>query len=242
MTKEILLDKYFNQTLSLEEEALLNQWLAEDKDFAENFAFEKQLQVAIHASERAVLKNKLAMLEQQSKIVPISRKKWWYVAAASLLAITVSIIFLLQKPNLETLYAEYYTAYPNVVAPIVRGNTSNIDSTVHDAFALYEGNEFEKASVQFELIYKTSKATFAAFYQGICLQEIQKSNESIIALQKIPLNDAEFYLPSQWYIALAYVKTNQPKKALPLLHTVAQSEHPLHTNALALLKKIKPYE
>lgn len=242
MTKEDLLEKYFNQTLSLEEEELLKQWLAEDGDFAENFAFEKQLQAAIHASERITLKNKLAMLEQRPKVVPMRQKKWWYIAAACLFAIIVSAIFLLQKPDLETLYAEYYTAYPNVVAPIVRGNNFNVDSAILDAFVMYEKNEFSKAEIKFEQIYKTSNAPFAAFYQGICLQEMQKINESIIALQKITSTDREFYLPSKWYLALAYVKNKQPLKALPLLRTVAQSEHPLHTSALQLLEKIKPYD
>lgn len=242
MTKEAILDTYFSQLLTKEEEGLLQQWLDEDPAFAENFAFEKQLQIAIHASERAALKNKLAMLEQKPKVVPLIRKKWWYVAAACLFTIVASAIFLLQKPNLETLYTEYYTAYPNVVAPIVRGNATNVDSAVRDAFALYEGNEFENASIKFEQIYKISNAPFAAFYQGICLQELQQVNESIIVLQKISLSNKEFYLLSQWYIALAYLKTNQPLEALPLLRTVAQSEHPLHTNAQELLKKLKPYE
>jgi tetratricopeptide (TPR) repeat protein len=242
MTKDDLLEKYFNQPLSLEEEGLLKQWLAEDADFAENFAFEKQLRAAIHTSERATLKNKLAMLEQQPKVVPMIQKKWWYMAAACLFAIILSTIFLFQKPDLETLYAEYYTAYPNVVAPIVRGNTTSVDSITLDAFIMYEKKEFEKASVKFEQIYKTSNAPFAAFYHGICLQETQKINESIIALQKITSTDREFYLPSQWYIALAYIKSNKPQKALPLLQIVAQSEHPLHTNASALFKKLKSYE
>ena len=139
MDNEKLINKYFEDTLTSEEQLMFNSMLESDTAFAEQLTFEKQVRAAIHLHERFKLKQKLQAFENQ-QFKTKSLKKIWLVAASLLFILTSYWVYSLSSKNTEKIFANYYQAYPNTLAPIVRG-VEQVDSLQFVAFELYEAKK-----------------------------------------------------------------------------------------------------
>lgn len=236
MDKEQLLERYFENQLSQEEEILFQNYLDTDASFAEEFAFQKSVKQAITLNERAELKQQLQSFE-----TPKTNKKWlskWSVAASIIVAVGAGYWFMNQSPNNIELYEDYYQSYPNVVAPTVRGeNSEDIKS---EAFYEYDNGNYEKSLVLFSKIYETDKDDYALFYKALSQMELQKTTEAIATFKQFDLGKNNAFTPFvKWYLALAYLKENQKALAMPLLKSLSETQNPQQEMAQKLLKELE---
>lgn len=242
MNQEELIDNYFENNLSEAELVAFNELLMSDPNFAKDVEFKKNLQAAAHLAERAVLKNKLKQFEPaKSKVVSINKRGVWLAAAIFILVIASTIWILFQKPDAHQLYTLYYEPYPNVVAPATR-STNNIDSATQFAFVLYDAGKYNDAAIGFQKIYANTKAPFALVYFGICNLQIEQTTTAITALKEAITTNNDYTVIAKWYLAMAYLKNDEPKLALPLVQEVAEAEHPLQPVAEKLYEKLKVYQ
>jgi tetratricopeptide (TPR) repeat protein len=242
MNQEELIDKYFENNLSEAELVTFNELLIGDTNFAKEVEFRKNLQAATHLAERALLKNKLKQFEPaKSKVVKMNKRGVWFAAAVFVLVIASTIWILFQKPDAQQLYALYYEPYPNVVAPVTRSE-AKIDSTIQYAFLMYEAGKYENAALIFQKIYANTKAPFALVYFGICNIQVEQTTTAITALKEAITTNNDYTVIAKWYLAMAYLKNDEPKLALPLVQEVAEAEHPLKPVAEKLYEKLKVYE
>jgi tetratricopeptide (TPR) repeat protein len=242
MNHEELIDNYFENNLSETELVTFNELLMSDVNFAKEVEFRKNLQAATHLAERAALKNKLKQFEQaKGKVVSMNKRGVWFAAAVFLMVIVSTIWLLFQKPDAQQLYALYYEPYPNVVAPITRSE-ANADSTIQYAFLMYEANNYENAALIFQKIYGNTKAPFALVYFGICNLQIEQTTIAITALKEAIVTNNDYTVIAKWYLAMAYLKNDEPILAVPLVQEVAEAEHPLQPVAEKLYEKLKVYE
>ncbi len=242
MNHEELIDNYFENNLSEAELVTFNELLISDSNFAKDVEFRKNLQAAAHLVERAVLKDKLKQFEPvKGKVVSMNKRGVWFAAAVFVLVIASTIWILFQKPDAQELYALYYEPYPNVVAPVTRSD-AKVDSTIQYAFLMYEAGKYENAALIFQKIYANTKAPFALVYFGICNLQIEQTTRAITALKEAITTNNDYTVIAKWYLAMAYLKNDEPKLALPLVQEVAEVEHPLQPVADKLYEKLKAYE
>lgn len=242
MNQEELIDQYLENNLIEADLATFNELLNSDANFAKEVDFHKKLKAATHLNQRAALKNKLQQLEQpKSKLVKMPNKSIWFAAAVFVLIIAGTIWILFQKPDAQELYAVYYQPYPNVVAPVTRSNNTQ-DSATQYAFVLYESGNYNDAALVFEKIYTSSKIDFALLYWGICNLQMEKTNNAITLLKEAASNSNDYTVIAKWYLAMAYLKNDEPLLALPLVQEVANANHTLQLIADKLYQKLKAYQ
>lgn len=78
MDKYILIERFFENTLTEDEKNQFELLLANDTEFARAVAFEKQVQSAIHLNNRATIKSKLQQFEAEQKVVKMGGTKMVY--------------------------------------------------------------------------------------------------------------------------------------------------------------------
>jgi tetratricopeptide (TPR) repeat protein len=92
------------------------------------------------------------------------------------------------------------------------------------AMAAYQKSDFTAAAEQLQVVSRLEPEHVEAhFYWGVSLLLLGRSAEAIVPLrQTAQLSDGEFYESSCYYLALAYLKTGRPQRALTELDAVIQ--------------------
>src|SRR5690606_8595297 len=134
MNKEALVERYFSGQISQEDFLLLETLLENDGEFKKDFHAQLEVRQTIANEKNASLKKRLDRLE--NKAAPKTR--WYPYAAAIIVLIGLGFFFFNARPDHQELYAEYFEAYPNVVAPTVRGNTDLEADEMALAFRHYD--------------------------------------------------------------------------------------------------------
>lgn len=234
MDKETLINHYFEKSLSADEQSRFDSLMKSDVDFAQEVAFQKNLKKAIVLNERGYLKKKLHSFE-----IPKAKSKSykiWY-AAASLILISGLGFYFSQNSN-TAIYNEFYQSYPNVVAPTVRGEQK--EDIKSEAFYEYDSGNYQKSVVLFSKIYDAEKDDYALFYKALSLMELKKTNEAISTFKQFDLNKNNAFTPFvKWYLALAYLKTNEKENAKLLLESLVENANPQQEMAQKLLTELE---
>lgn len=232
-----LIEKYFEQSLSVEEQIEFERLLKADEDFKKEFDFENNLKKAFLLNERQALKQKLSSFDEV-KTVKINNKKWFYAAACLFAVIGFSVWFSLQQPNNDELFNTYYQTYPNVVAPSIRGAEEKNLKT--KAFAAYDEGNYQTAAQLFAQLYKIDKSDYALLYQAVALIELKELEAAKQTLKKLDDAKNSEYTPYyKWYLALVELKTNEKEKAIVRLKELATKENPMQQMAKKLLAELE---
>jgi len=236
---EILLDKYFEEKLSAEEQLQFDVLLNSDADFTAEFNFRKKLKDAITLQEREDLKAFLKTTEKQSqsKITPL----FYYIsiAAGFTILISIGLLYLLNSsPNYEKLYAANFEPYPNVIAPVVR-KTTVVDEEIAEAFRLYDSKEYDLSSTAFYSLYESSNEDYAFFYFTISQMASGEVEKAVTAFENHQWNEPENYeIITHWYLGLGYLNLKNSEAAKMHFNKVAASDKPLAKSAEKILKKL----
>jgi len=239
MDKEALLNGYFDNTLTESESIAFNKLLEKDASFAEELAFRNNLKHGIHINERARIKATIKQFETANNKQTFQQKYFkWIAAATTITFILIALNQYIQKPKPETLFQEFYTGYPNIIAPTERSK-NNIDSLTQSAFTAYDREAFKEALEGFKILEEQQKTAYTSLYIGICYLELKNSIAAIEILQKaISLNNT-YSLTAKWYLALAYLQNDQPESAIEILKQYAVLEEPFKQEAEKLYNKLK---
>ena len=235
MDKELLLEKYFEKTLTESERIAFEQLLAADEEFAAAFAFEKEVKKAFIHNEKTELKRKLQALEakKSAKTVPMR----WYYAAACVILLAGFSLWIFQGESTDKLYESYYQTYPNVVAPAVRGSQS--DDIQSRAFNAYDTGDYGEAEQLFQEIYQTERTDFALFYTGLSQLELQQYEVAQSTFEQFDFSKNNSFTPYfKWYLALAELKTGNAADAKILLEDLSQRDNPMQEMAKELLEEM----
>lgn len=224
MRNEELIQKYFSDTLSSQEEKKLSSLLENDKDFKAQFDEFDDMHKAFKANEAEKLKFFLKYVENNSthSKLPWFKKPMVLYLAAAVVIIGLCIPFLI-NPSPNQLYNDYFEVYPNVEQPIVRGNN---ETEVSKVFQDYENNNFDNASKGFEsLLAKEDNPNFR-FYYAMSLLNTKNYGLALKELSKLESIDFNYKDETLWYQALIYVKfekTDHAKSKLEILDRLNSS-------------------
>lgn len=235
-----LIERYLFGTLDAAEK---QQWTLRnaDADFQKELALQKDLQMAFRAEGREQIKTRFQQLELErktdmaevQKLLP--RFPWAGITtvAASVLVLLGVLWWLNGQPlDNQAAFAQYYEAYPNVVAPLTKGEEAGSDRD--RAFQLYELGEYQQALSVFESLRQEEEKIF---YQGLTYLALGRPQQAAPLLSLTSNNKTSSYRQAaQWYFALAALKMEKLEACRHKLKQIVQEEaHPYADLAAALL-------
>jgi len=234
MKRQELIEKYVHGTLTEEERLTFNELISTDAEFAEEVRFQEDVKVVARHEDSDQFKQQLRSYENQR---PSSSKRRRWVAAAILVALLATAYFTVFQNTNSKLFAEYFEPYRNVVAPVVRGDQSEALSS--KAFLAYENKAYKEAASYFSQLIDTENESYYTFYLANCELALGQGTEAIVLLENYIATSGEFTDRAQWYLALAYVTTNENTKAKSHLERIVATNSYNHQEALQLLNHLK---
>lgn len=235
MEKEVLIQKYNRGELTALEEAEFKRLLKTDTEFKALFKEFTDVNKVIESLEKDELKAQLKKLENKTKQ---NNLKKWLVAASVIifLGLGSSYYFIEKQDTSATLYATYFDVYPNVLAPVVRGEEEL--QPLSKAMLAYENGQYDKALELLETILVTNKNENIRFYKAMCLLNKSKTEDALLELNN--LEETKFKQQVLWYKALIYLKQDNIKKSKEKLKEGIRIKHFFKLKeAKLLLEKIE---
>lgn len=214
MQYEELILKYFNKTLTNNEEVLFSNLLNKDADFKTLFDEHKNMQLAFEINEKENLKtllNNIDTKEESSKNNKLNSKT---IALLTACCLVIALLYFNNYNN--NIYDDYFEVYPNVLEPVVRGEM-NIKS---DAFIAYENQNYQVAENNFKLILETNPDDNIRFYYALTLLNQNKTKPAQKVLNSLKQKNHDFLPEIYWYSALIAVKNHDFKLALKELQAL----------------------
>ncbi len=230
-TDHQLIDKFLRGQLDAQEQELFDKKQS-DVDFQNELTWRSNSLTVIKKNGRQDLKKKLQLLDKKmeaeqsvsppAKVVKINRSRWLGIAAAILILMGMFWWWNMQTPNSEDLFAQYFEPYPNVVAPIVKSDATEMTDE-EKAFQTYEKRNYSQAIPLLEEL-NTPEGNF---YLGLAQLAQGNTSAAISTLQPISKQPSHrFYQASQWYLAMAYFKDKDAEQANDLIKLIRQNpEH-----------------
>lgn len=174
--------------------------------------FDKDLKKAITAEKRKEQKEYLRSLETSlSEPQKTSQRSNWLIAASIAIVIGLASTFFLwnQDSSVDELYDTYFAPYGNVVAPIVR-DQSTVSKKAH-AFAQYEQGEYLKAIEAFDALVDQDSLDIITsnFYKANAFLQLDEWDTAKKLLLQVVDQNKEWKEESLWYLALASLKLKQ---------------------------------
>jgi len=218
----------------MEREELIGKYLS----------FAKDLRIISGAKDRNELRKNLNDLEakiatEDTQSTALFSLKKILIATSILLVIAIGS-FLIFNPfsvNTQSVYADNFEPYKNVVTPIVRGEHENSEEST--AFMSYKNKDYELAAEQFEKLYENTKRPYFLLYQANSLLALNNTEKAIPLLEKhIGFND-QLSERGKWYLSLAYLKENRKKDAIELLEDLVHTGNFKKATAEQLLLQLR---
>lgn len=226
-----LIDFFLMGQISDEEKQQLSE-LRSDPDFEKEFQFRQEMVQTVKERGRAELKTRLRSIDQKpKKVLPF---RYWWLAAAAVLAIAISLPFLFDATSSAELYAQYYTKLPNKIAPITRGESDN--SELKLGFIEYQRNNYEQAGEIFRS--QLPQNPDLKLYLGIVEMELHDYEKAIENLREALEAGGRFESESLWYLALSHLAINQDEQALSYLNRIQETNPEYYQKAQQLRQEL----
>ncbi len=238
-----LVEKYFDEVLSNSERENFNLRMQTDENFKSLVDQEKVLinAVRLHGMQQDLRFLKTleeTLSDNKTTKFDVGSRKWYYVAAAAVLALVVlAKVFYTPAPSPEELFEAYFKPYPNLFEPTVRGEARI--SSRNEAFQAYEQGQYAKAVVLFNELLKVKKEPGILLLLGnsnLILGNIEEAKNNLIALNS---DFDELDIQSKWFLSLCYLKSGDMEHARPILAELGNTEISYAAKAKELLSKVK---
>lgn len=238
MNQEEFIRSYLNGRLNETEMAEYQRLLETDPEFRKEVGFQKDLKTAFSKLNSERIKTKLKKFEDEFTPSKRNHLTIWLVAASVLIIIGTGFITFFNNPTSpDKLYLAYFKPYENVVAPITRGQSTEALKT--EIFLAYEKENYEKAAEGFNRLYESTNETYYLLYEANALMAKGKVKKAIPLLQKQLNFQDDFAEKTRWYLGLAYLETNQVKKAKKLLQEIVAAKSYNAKKAETILEKLE---
>jgi len=231
-----LIEQYLEGTLKGSDLDTFNQRMEEDQEFRSSLEEMETMVSGIRYSGRRKVKQELETLEanlpeialdQDTPVIPLFKRKW-FAAAASVLIIAISALWL---PDYRWSLLSPQSAPQAAVTctPFLRDQ----------AYQAYDRQEYQKAVDAFLSIPEHEQEVEDQLYLGISYLSLQNMQEAVTVLKTYVQEQEQFKLQAQWYLALAYIAQGESELAVPLLNQVSTERGFKAVEAQNLLQQLK---
>jgi len=217
-----LIEKYITGNIGQEESEAVEKRLNEDSGLMKLKEEMSQLIAGIQRAGRNDVLDKLKNLEAtlppvdvETKVVPIFRRPFVLGIAASISIIIVSayFIFFQASTSHSELFEQHFEAYPNIIAPTVRG-TETAESLKAQAYYTYDLGQYEEALGLLTKIPSTEDEGATLLYRGMCHLMIGQNDEAITVFTEYKASEFELFLPQvNWYLGLTHLRKGEVESA-----------------------------
>lgn len=241
MINETRIEKYFSQQLSEAELLEFEKQYDTDDAFKREVDFLNNIRSVAKNEEDIKFKNQLASYETEFIMHEKSnspRRLRILLTLAALLIIALGVTFFLDNNlNNNQLYSKNFEPSKNVSSPIVRSQID--DQVINDAFISYSEGDYDQAIPLFEQEFEITKNSELLFYKGNALLALDQTQEAIEIFKKHISYSDPLTHRTHWYLALAYLKSNQLESAKQQLKIVLNTEESFKKKeARSLLEKL----
>ncbi|HMQ00556.1 MAG TPA: hypothetical protein PKC24_12305 [Cyclobacteriaceae bacterium] len=227
------LDEYVRGKLSAEEREEVELLIKQNPDIKKEVDTLKVIRAGITLHERQAIKKHLQQIEPEAR-----QFKWWYVAAAIVPLLLLSIWYFYPVSS-ENIYYAYYSSYPNYEAGISRNENTTTDGRTA-AFINYEKTNYEEAAAQFLMILERNPDDNSVkFYLALCYLELNLTGMAADYLNAV-MNDTQstYREAAHWYYALTQLKLGNKVEAKEAL-TALENNGSYQKQAKEILSKLK---
>jgi hypothetical protein len=204
-----------------------------DDEFNEN---EQDIEAYLENFRQAQLKK----ISYHSSGIAAQTRNLWLKIAAVILILVVTGFFIKQafdKPDLITLINEELSQ-PYPVSNVVRGPSHGDD--YNKALEMYKNKNYVQASLYFEKAAKSENdhAT-VTFYNALSSLYSGHYPRAISLLESRTISASRYSQQAQWYLSLAYIKSEKQTKGVEILKRMQNSPHVYkHREAVQLLEAL----
>ncbi|MCB0851510.1 MAG: hypothetical protein KDD63_04785 [Bacteroidetes bacterium] len=231
-----LIEGFFSGTLTEEEEALFQEKMENDPDFAQTVRDLEMLESGLNALgfdeiAKDVEDWETNYLAHKTFTHNIARRSvfWRYSGIAASLLVLVGVTFMLNraqdKPTSADVLTQYYKPYDNMIT--FRDSVSQSEELLQSAMEAYEAKEYQLAVTAFQEYIKTSEEDLRPYiYLGISQMELgnfQQADESFVKVMTLK----PYRQQAQWYRVLTYLKADNKEAAIQYINEV-RAETPDH--------------
>jgi len=248
-----IIEAYLEGSLNAEDRIAVESRAAQEEAFASLIRFHKDVNESIrdtdlHATRIAIKEiaaGGYAGTHDQKYNQDVGRsiiiRKYMQVAATiAFIALAGITVYWLAfaRPSLDKLYASYYQRYD--AAMVDRAGASEL-SKFTEAIINYDLGLYPQALAQLSGIVNNEPENYQArLFLGLTFLELQKPEDAIIALSGIPEEwENPYRVHRDWYLALAFLKTNRKVDALAMFENIRQSGSYYAEKADKIIRKLR---
>lgn len=261
-TDDILIEGYLRGTLSTEEQRLVEERIANDAAFREQFLLEQSLQETLGEDQWSFAKQPSKEIDEYRKLLAdddsselkqvlqqVSKKQQKetkirtlqriFYSSAAVIAILLSITFLFPShPSNTKLYEEYLQleSLPSIVS---RGSEDEKDLVKAQQF-FEQGHYSEVINLLNEVVSNSSENSGTIYlYLGISQMELNQYEAAVSTFTSLTESTAMDAEKGYWYQALLYIKQGQTEAAKKRLQKIVDEKSFNDEKAMDLLKKLE---
>lgn len=248
------IEQYLSDSLPASERQAFEDKMRQDPALAHEVELHRHLHEAIYNESQDTLVaqaiqkaayNYFADKPQEGKVVNMLSSLsslYWLAASVSLVLLIGGGLYFMNNyisPSNQALFASNFTVYE---APVLfRSGEKEEAPILQNAFIEYNQKAYQKAVDLFvKSLQENPRQIVPYFYIGQCKLTLNNPQEAISSFQKvIDHGDNAYVMQAKWYLALAYIDTNNKKQAISLLRELSQQKGSFRERAIHLLSEIE---
>ncbi len=241
-----LIIKYIDQDLNEDEHKLFKDHKQHSDKFRQELEKTELLKAGIQAVEKAAeidrIKSIFREFDQEKKVVPVQKlshsKITLYGIAATIAliaAMTYVLIWQSESNDPASIYAAYYDPFP-------ADSETRSDQANKKAMQYYEAARYEEAIPLLKEEMNNTDNLFSPVYLANAYLQTGEPEKAIEVLQPIVEKTSkeksystQFY---QWYLGLAYLKSNREPEAGNVFRILARMEGIYGDKSREILKRL----
>ncbi len=218
---------YLGNQMNSEERLRFEKELKSNTQLSDIFKFQSNLSSHLREESNRDIKSQFVKLEEKlanktasksksttGKVIPL----WSKLSMAASIALLAGFFYFTNVNDSDSLYEQYFTAYPNELIQIERGD--NDVTSLQQAFINYGDGKFEEALVQFEDIDQKD----LDLYRAVCYMKMDQHHKALSILDSMDASQAsEITNQISWYQALSLLKLGNEPEAKKKLLEISQS-------------------
>lgn len=213
------IERYYNNSMTNEERKEFEIKLQKDSEFKAQVEDIKTLMLGIQSQslkeQLNEFHNEISEKTTNNKYSKIRFLHFLKYAAASIILIAIGNYWFFGKTSNEKLYVKYFTPDPGL--PTTMSKTENFE--FFDAMVNYKHGDYEKAIPKWEKIkQKKPDNDTINYFLGVANLASGNTEKAIPFLRKTAhKTKSKFNNDANFYLALAYLKTNDKQSAIKYL-------------------------
>ncbi|MEM9829023.1 MAG: tetratricopeptide repeat protein [Bacteroidota bacterium] len=237
------MEDYIHGNLSVTEREQFEADMATDEQLREEVELHRQLIFSVETESLRQLLDQIheKNFESEAQVVSMPRRRSFFpmaiAASVALLILAGWWIFNLQTSSPESVYAAYFT--PAEGLPTTLGYSTNTDFA--EGMVSYKLEEYTEALEYWQPLLEVDPTNDTLnYYVGVTFLANEQPDSAIDYLTTVVSGEqSSFRTPAQWYLALAYLKTDEQEQAKPLLEDLANRDNSYQSQSSEILQKME---